>query len=132
VWYRIHLEVKDSAGLIDHVWRDITPRTSTITLATSPSGLKVVLDGSPVIAPYSVESVVGTIRKIGAASPQTLNGKQYVFVSWSDGKAASHEITTQATDKTYTASYRQRTSSATACSWLAGTCVSSEEGLEET
>ena len=106
VWYRIHLEVRDSAGLIDHVWRDITPRTSTITLATKPSGLKVLLDGSPVVAPHSFRSVVGSIRKIGAVSPQTANARQYLFDSWSDGKAASHEITTPRLDKTYTATYR--------------------------
>ena len=106
VWYRIHLEVQDSAGLFDHVWRDITPRTSTITLATNPSGLKVVLDGSPVVAPHSFRSVVGSIRKIGAVSPQTVNGRQYLFDSWSNGRAASHEITTQRLDKTYRATYR--------------------------
>ena len=57
------------------------------------------------VAPYSFESVEGMIRKIGAPSPQTLDSKRYVFVAWSDGKAQSHEITTQKDDKTYTATY---------------------------
>jgi glucose/arabinose dehydrogenase len=63
VWYRIHLTVRDSAGLTSEVTRDVLPRVSTITLQTTPAGLQVTLDGQPVTTPFSVSSVVGIIRK---------------------------------------------------------------------
>ena len=40
VFFRIHLTVRDPAGLTTEVTRDVLPRTSTITLATSPPGLQ--------------------------------------------------------------------------------------------
>jgi hypothetical protein len=54
-----------------------------------------------------VTSVAGIVRGLGAPSPQSANGKSYELVSWSDGGAASHEITTPGADTTYTASFRE-------------------------
>ncbi len=105
VWYRIHLTVRDSGGLAHSSFRDILPRTSTLTLQTNPSGLQLKLDGQPVTSPYSFVGVVGITRTLEAVSPQTLGGTTYVFSSWSDGGAASHSISTPATNTTYTALY---------------------------
>ncbi|MDQ3814260.1 MAG: Ig-like domain-containing protein, partial [Armatimonadota bacterium] len=113
VWYRIHLTVKDRAGLTYSTYRDVRPRTATITLATQPAGLQVTLGGQPRTTPISVVGVVGMIRSIGAVSPQTVNGVTYVFSSWSDGGAATHEIVTPATNTTYTAVYRASTADTT-------------------
>ena len=106
VFYRIRLAVTDSGGLQHASYRDIIPNTSTISLATSPAGLQVTLDAQPKTAPYSTVSVVGMKRTLGVVSPQTVSGVTYEFDSWSDGGAATHEITTPASDKTYTAVYR--------------------------
>jgi hypothetical protein len=46
-------------------------------------------------------------RTIAAPLTQTLNGKVYDFVGWSDGKAIRHTIDTPATNTTYTATYRE-------------------------
>ena len=108
VWYRIHLTVKDSGGLTHTTFRDVRPRTSTITLATSPAGLQVTLDGQPKPGPHSVVGVVGMEREIGVVSPQTLNGVAYEFASWSDGGTATHTIRTPAAGATYTATFRVR------------------------
>jgi glucose/arabinose dehydrogenase len=106
VWYRINLTVRDSAGLTHTSYRDITPRTATITLATEPAGLQLLLDDQPRVTPYSEESVEGIIRRIGAPSPQTINGVTYEFASWSDGGAATHDIVTPSQATTYTATFR--------------------------
>jgi glucose/arabinose dehydrogenase len=106
VWYRIYLTVRDSAGLTHTVQRDILPRTVQVTLASSPTGLSLRLDGQPVTAPATFTSVVGVVRTIGAATPQTLGGASYEFVSWSDSGAASHTVSTPAANTTYTATYR--------------------------
>ncbi len=103
VAYRIELTVTDGLGRSGTTYRDITPRTSVITLATSPPGLQLTLDGQPLIAPAADVSVIGLNRSLGAMSPQTLGGTTYVFVAWSDGGAAEHDIAMPATNTTYTA-----------------------------
>jgi glucose/arabinose dehydrogenase len=105
VWYRIHLTVRDSAGLTHTSFRDILPRKSTITLATNPAGLQLTLDGQPLTTPFAVESVVGIQRTLGVVSPQTVNGVVYQFTSWSDAGSASHTISTPASNTTYTANF---------------------------
>jgi hypothetical protein len=107
VFYRIHLTVRDSGGLTHATFRDIHPRTAIITLASNPTGLQLTLDGQPVTAPFSVASVVGIQRSIGAITPQKLGKTKYTFQTWSDGGAATHTITTPAANTTYTATYKQ-------------------------
>ncbi len=108
VFYRIILTVTDSGGLSTTTYHDIYPLTATITLAGSPGGLTVTLDGQPHAAPYSVLSVVGMLRVIGAASPQTIAGVTYYFSTWSDKGKQSHTITTPATNTTYTVTFKVR------------------------
>jgi hypothetical protein len=86
---------------------DVRPRHATITVATSPPGLQVTLDGMPRTAPVSELGVVGITRTLGVISPQTLGGETYEFVSWSDGGAASHSIATPELDATWTATFRK-------------------------
>ncbi len=54
--------------------------------------------------PFTRTVITGSTNTISAGSPQTLNGTNYVFSSWSDGGAASHNITADAS-ATYTATY---------------------------
>jgi glucose/arabinose dehydrogenase len=105
VFYRIHLTVRDSGGLTHSTFNDLVPRTANITLAANPTGLQVTLDGQPVTTPTTVLGVVGIRRTLGAVSPQTSGGNNYVFQSWSDGGASTHEIVTPSADTTYTATY---------------------------
>ena len=80
VWYRIHLTVRDSGGLTTTVFRDVQPRTVQLTLATSPAGLSLRLDGQPRTTPLTVTGVVGVQRTLEAPSPQTVGGRTYEFV----------------------------------------------------
>ena len=107
VWFRIYLRVRDGDGLTHTTYRDVVPRTADITLASDVPGIKLVLDGQPVGAPYTTTGVTGVVRNLGAPSPQTVDGRTYEFVSWSDGGGASHSVSTPAAATTYTASYRQ-------------------------
>ena len=105
VFYRIHLTVKDSAGLTHTTTRDVKPRVSTLALRTIPAGLQVTLDGTPVPTPADIASVVGMTRQLGAPSPQTSGGQSYGFSAWSDAGAATHDITVPAASTTYTATF---------------------------
>jgi hypothetical protein len=107
VFYRIHLTVHDSAGQMKEVLRDVLPRTSHVTLATSPAGLSLTLDGTPISTPYTFTGVVGMVRTIAAPSPQTLGSAKYMFQSWSDGGRQSHQIATPTTDTILTATYKR-------------------------
>lgn len=106
VFYRITLTVRDSVGLTHTTTRDVMPNLSQITLQTNPNaGLTLALDGQPQSTPLTVQSVVGVTRSLGAPSPQIIGTTKYVFLSWSDGGAATHNINTPATPTTYTATY---------------------------
>jgi glucose/arabinose dehydrogenase len=107
VWYRIHLVATDSAGNRSEVTRDVLPVTAAVTLATQPQGLSLTLDGAPVVAPMTFTGVVGFKREIAAPATQTLGGVSYRFVSWSDGGAATHILTTPASQQTITALYER-------------------------
>ena len=105
VLFRIYLTVVDSKGATSTVSTDITPRTATITLATSPAGLTVKLDGKAAAAPFDFKGVQGILRAVEVTSPQTLNGVAYTFASWSDGGAAAHTIATPGSATTLTATF---------------------------
>jgi hypothetical protein len=105
VWYRILLTVTDSTGLTYQTYRDVLPRKVTFTLATTPPGLQLYLDGTPHATPFSVVGVVGIIRNLEAPSPQNSGGTTWFFDSWSDGGAANHNISTPTVDTTYSARF---------------------------
>ena len=109
VWYRITLTVTDAGGLTSSTFRDVSPRTVQVTLATSPPGLELRLDGQPVTTPTSFTGVVGIERTLEAPSPQTLGAGTWVYESWSNGGAQSQTISTPAANTTYTATYRAAT-----------------------
>ena len=105
VWYRIRLTVKDAVGATSTAYRDVMPHKITLSLGSTPSGLELTLDGSPVTTPFSTLAVSGITRTLGVTSPQTAGGTTYVFDSWSDGGAASHDIATPQSDTTYIARF---------------------------
>ena len=113
VWYRIYMTVRDSGGLTHTSERDIRPRIVRLTLATNPTGLQLRLDGQPVTAPHSFDSVVGIIRNLDAVTPQTSGTTTYQFVSWSDGGAVAHNVSTPAVATSYSATYQATTSGGT-------------------
>jgi glucose/arabinose dehydrogenase len=105
VWYRVHLTVRDSGGFTQSSYRDILPNLSTLNLATNPAGLPLTIDAQPTTAPAAIGSVVGMQRAIGAPAQQTVGGTTWQFVSWSDGGARNHTVTTPASPTTYTATF---------------------------
>jgi glucose/arabinose dehydrogenase len=105
VWYRIYLTVRDSGGLTHTTQRDILPNKVRLTLATNPAGLQLRLDGQPTTTPITFDAVVGIVRNLDAPVTQSSGATAYDFVSWSDGGAATHNISTPATNTTYTATY---------------------------
>jgi glucose/arabinose dehydrogenase len=105
VAYRVVLTATDSNGAATTITRDILPNTAQLTVTTSPAGLQITVDGQPFTGPHTFASVVGFVRPIGAPASQTSGGTTYNFTSWSDGGAATHNLSTPLSNTTYTATY---------------------------
>lgn len=106
-WLELRLTATDSGGLTGTTSVRLDPKTVNITLASNPPGLTLGLFSSQRPAPFTSTVIVGGTSSIAAPSTQVLNGKNYEFVSWSDGGAAAHNITAPATPVTLTATYRE-------------------------
>jgi parallel beta-helix repeat protein len=74
-----------------------------VTIASIPSGLTILVDGSPAVTPQTYDWLPGTTHSINASTPQYL-GSNYAYDSWSDGGAREHAITV-AGPNTVTATY---------------------------
>lgn len=105
-WYEILVTATDTNGLSATRSVRINPRTSTLTFATAPAGLGLVLDGIPISTPHTVEGVEGFQRELAAPpSAVAADGTVHHFTGWSDGQTIRHTITTPEDDATYTANY---------------------------
>ena len=102
-YLEIYLSATDAGGLSATANQNIQPRTVAITLATNPSGQKVSVNGTSVTGPTTITSWAGWQLTLAALARQG----PYTFVSWSDGGAATHTVTTPATPTSYTATYKK-------------------------
>ena len=108
VWYRILFTARDSYGLSTTIFRDIFPRHTHLSLATTPVPLKIRLDAVNKNTPFDFWSVVNMKRTIGVDTPQKVNGVKYDFYSWSDGGSRYHNIDAPPNDTTYVANFWKR------------------------
>ena len=105
--YEIKVTATDSNGLSTSKIINIFPRKSDLSLATSPAGLGLFLDGVPVSTPHSIKGVEGFKRELYAPTMAVdQDGTVLQFAGWSDGKSIRHLITTPQDDTTYTATYK--------------------------
>ncbi|HEV8594916.1 MAG TPA: hypothetical protein VGR51_05235, partial [Thermoplasmata archaeon] len=75
-----------------------------ITVATQPTGIEVLVDGTPFPAPYIFWCGGGTNHAIDAPTPILIPGSRATFLSWSDGGAQAHAIACTA-PSTFTATF---------------------------
>lgn len=79
---------------------------TSITVATTPVGRTITVDGTDYTAPQTFSWTPGGSHTIAVASPQPgSSGSRYAFTSWSDSGDRSHGITTPDTTATYTATF---------------------------
>jgi hypothetical protein len=79
----------------------------TVILQTLPGGLTVNVDGTNYSAPASFTWATNSSHTLSAADAQlSADGHaRYAFLSWSDGGAQTHTVTTPRLDTNYTASF---------------------------
>ncbi len=91
--YEIVLTATDEDGIQSSTAVRIRPEKAPVRLATSPSGLGLLLDGITRATPATQNEVVGFRYAVEAPSPQTLGADRYAFGAWSDGGARAHTVT---------------------------------------
>ena len=111
--YEVEVEFIDDQLESDSVtWSVEVPEPTTtvgVTVASSPSGRTVTVDGTDHTAPYSGTWNSGSSHTLNVPSPQNISGvsSRYVFSSWSQGGSQSQTVSpTSAT--TYTANFTQQ------------------------
>ncbi len=66
---------------------------ATVTVGTDPAGLPVTVDGVAAASPKTFNWTIGSTHSLAVSSPIPIGpGSQYLWLSWSDGGAMSHEI----------------------------------------
>ena len=103
----LRLTATDSGGLTDTKSIQLDPRTVTLTLNTSPGGFALAFNGSQAATPFTRTVIQGSRNSISAPSPQTKAKKSWLFRSWSDGGAQTHDVIANSS-ATYTATFKQR------------------------
>ena len=107
-YLELKLTARDSGNLETGVSINLDPQTIDLTFQSNPiGGLQLVVGSVSQSSPFTHTVIVGSTNSISAPSPQSLNGKNYEFVSWSDGGAISHNITAPSTNISYTANYQE-------------------------
>lgn len=111
---RVSLTVTDSGGATATTVRDFQPRKVAVTLATSPAGRTLTVDGTPVAGPTTVTSWAGAPLRLGVPAQTDAAGRPYGFDRWSDGStSATRTWTTPADATTLTATLSLRGLTAT-------------------
>ena len=86
VWLRIHLTVRDPAGLSGTAYRDIFPQKTTLRLESTPTGLPLRLDGKTYTTPFNISSVKGLFHQVQAQALFSGKDTLRVFREWKDGE----------------------------------------------
>ena len=94
---------------------NIYPTKSYALVKAIPSTISLVafVDGVPRTTPFVSDQLVGFTNTLTASPTYCYQNKNYNFASWSDGKAATHDVVAPSGNYTLTVTYVQ-----------SGTCVS--------
>jgi glucose/arabinose dehydrogenase len=106
-YLELRLTATDSGGLSDSTTLRLDPRTVDLSFTSEPSGLALTVGPTSQVTPFTRRVIVGSRNSVSAPTPQALAGTDELFDSWSDGGAASHDLTAPASPATFTARYRQ-------------------------
>jgi Concanavalin A-like lectin/glucanases superfamily/PKD domain len=105
--FEIVLTATDEDGIQATRSVTIRPEKATVSLASSPAGLNVLLDGISRTAPFAQDEVIGFRYAVEAPSPQP---DRYRFATWSDGGARAHTVTVPPGGLSLTAAFQRDTS----------------------
>ena len=101
-YLELRLRATDALGLAHTTSLWLNPRVVDLTFDTVPSGLQLTVGPTTQTTPFVRRVIVGSNNSLSAPSPQG----GFVFQSWSDGGAQSHNVTAASTPTTYIAYFQ--------------------------
>jgi glucose/arabinose dehydrogenase/PKD repeat protein len=104
-YLELQLTATDSDGITSTTSRRLDPRSVTLSFATNPQGLRLVVGPAEETAPFNRVVIVGSATTVTAPTPQSVSGTAFSFSGWSDGRARSHEVVAPADPAGYTATF---------------------------
>ena len=103
-YMELTLTATDSGNVSASTTVRLDPKTVVLSFRSVPSGLNLTVASTSHTTPYDHTAIKGGSVSVTAPSPQTLAGTTYTFASWSDGGAATHQVSAAAA-ATLTATY---------------------------
>ena len=103
--YLITVTATNSDGVSSTESVTVYPSKVDLTIDNNLGSGTVLVDGRTHVVPFVLDTAVGFEHEIEAVNPLCVENVESSFVSWSDGGARSHAITTPGTDANLTASY---------------------------
>jgi glucose/arabinose dehydrogenase len=104
-YLEIRLTVRDSHGLGKLVTLNYNPNKVNVTITANVAGMLLWVEGVPVTAPTTVVSWQNNPLSVMAPDQVGPDNKPYIYKSWSDGGARSHNFDTPSNTATLTATY---------------------------
>jgi glucose/arabinose dehydrogenase len=104
-YLELRLVATDSGGLTGEDSVILAPRLVMLSYETDPPGLEVGVAGADHASPFSELAIIGSSVPLSAASPQTMDGNEYYWVSWDDGGGQAHTLIPGELPVTLTASF---------------------------
>ncbi len=95
----------DSLGATDQASVRLDPATSVVRLASDPAGLTLATVSESHPAPFDWTVIAGSAVQVTAPTPQSFQGQDWQFVSWSDGGEGTHVVQATSSPFTITATY---------------------------
>jgi PKD repeat protein len=102
---RLTLTATDSQGRTDTETLRLDPDTVQLQFQSEPSGLTLSVGSTTQATPFTRTVIKRSTTSVVAPSPQVLGSDSWIFSSWSDGLARSHDITAGDTGATFTARF---------------------------
>jgi hypothetical protein len=102
---RSGLSAGDIAGALQIYGGSSPPANVTVTLATNPPNLSVIVGGVSYASPKTITAPAGTVYSVSTSTPQGSASTQFVFANWSNGSPQSFTLTMPTSTSTLTANF---------------------------
>jgi hypothetical protein len=98
------LRVSDERGLSGTASMRIDPKTANVSVASDPPGIQLTAGSTAAATPFAAPAIEGSEILLSAPPTAVLNGRTYVWQSWSSGGSRAQSILV-AGDASYKAIY---------------------------